>query len=126
MTLKFDFQQNEVSFFFFLSHLSALSCIAGVDQFGDILPFHKAFQVLEGVLLVLHQHIAEGLRQDGQVIIPPFLVAGVIARRVHRGHQMAHTSGNDEPVPLKTAVDPGCDTQGRYNTLCYTRFFSYN
>ena len=27
MTLKFDFQQNEVSFFFFLSHLSALSCI---------------------------------------------------------------------------------------------------
>ena len=29
MTLKFDFQQNEVSFFFFLSHLSALSCIGG-------------------------------------------------------------------------------------------------
>ena len=28
MTLKFDFQQNEVSFFFFLSHLSALSCIS--------------------------------------------------------------------------------------------------
>ena len=30
MTLKFDFQQNEVSFFFFLSHLSALSCIRGI------------------------------------------------------------------------------------------------
>jgi len=32
MTLKFDFQQNEVSFFFFLSHLSALSCIFDFDD----------------------------------------------------------------------------------------------
>lgn len=40
MTLKFDFQQNEVSFFFFLSHLSALSCICGTlnkdkEQFAE-------------------------------------------------------------------------------------------
>lgn len=34
MTLKFDFQQNEVSFFFFLSHLSALSCI-GWNYYGE-------------------------------------------------------------------------------------------
>ncbi len=27
MTLKFDFQRDEVSFFFSLSHLSALSCV---------------------------------------------------------------------------------------------------
>lgn len=30
MTLKFDFQRDEVSFFFSLSHLSALSCIASI------------------------------------------------------------------------------------------------
>lgn len=35
MTLKFDFQQNEVSFFFFLSHLSALSCIM-IDTEGNV------------------------------------------------------------------------------------------
>ena len=98
--------------------------VAGVDQLGDILPVHEALQVLEGVLLVLHQHIAEGLRQDGKVIIPPFLVAGVIARRIHRGHQMAHTPGNDEPIPLKTAVGPGCDAQGRRDGFCNTRFLA--
>ena len=41
MTLKFDFQQNEVSFFFFLSHLSALSCIVtgyADDSFISIEP----------------------------------------------------------------------------------------
>ena len=35
MTLKFDFQQNEVSFFFFLSHLSALSCICSTTLSVD-------------------------------------------------------------------------------------------
>ena len=100
------------------------SGVAGVDQLGDILPVHEALQVLEGVLLVLHQHIAEGLRQDGQIVIPPFLVAGVIARRIHRGHQMSHTPGNDEPIPLKTAVGPGCDTQGRRDGFCNTWFLA--
>ena len=32
MILKFDFQRDEVSFFFLLSHPTALSCIAGVDH----------------------------------------------------------------------------------------------
>ena len=33
MTLKFDFQRDEVSFFFSLSHLSALSCVfVGYDE----------------------------------------------------------------------------------------------
>lgn len=39
MTLKFDFQQNEVSFFFFLSHLSALSCIFAGDYVELKLPW---------------------------------------------------------------------------------------
>ena len=98
--------------------------VAGVDQLGDILPVHKAFQVLEGVLLVLRQHIAEGLRQDGKVVILPLLIAGVVPSRVHRGHQMPHAPGNDEPIPLKTAIGPGCDTQGRRNGFCNTRFLA--
>ena len=32
MTLKFDFQRDEVSFFFSLSHLSALSCVSATYQ----------------------------------------------------------------------------------------------
>ena len=98
--------------------------VAGVDQFGDILPVHKAFQILEGVLLVLRQHIAEGLRQDGKVIILPLFVAGVVPGRIHRGHQMPHAPGNDEPIPFKTAIGPGCDTQGRRDGFCNTRFLA--
>ena len=32
--------------------------------------------------------------------------------------------GNNEPVPLKTAVGPGCDTQGRRDGFCNTRFLA--
>ena len=104
--------------------LALPSGVAGVDQLRHIWALHEALQVVEGVLLALRQHIAEGLRQDGQVLIAPLLITRVISRRVHGGHQMAHTPGHDEPVPLKTAVGPGCDTQGRRDTLCYTRFFT--
>ena len=59
--------------------------------------------------------------REGELI---FRLAGVIARRIHRGHQMAHTPGNDEPIPLKTAVGPGCDAQGRRDGFCNTRFLA--
>lgn len=35
MTLKFDFQRDEVSFFFSLSHLSALSCVCSTTLSVD-------------------------------------------------------------------------------------------
>ena len=59
MTLKFDFQQNEVSFFFFLSHLSALSCIDRLHQVVQL--FVDLSQLLfqqkdRGVLLILDIH----------------------------------------------------------------------
>ena len=59
MTLKFDFQQNEVSFFFFLSHLSALSCIDGFHQVVQLLVYFPEllFQQRDrGILLILDIH----------------------------------------------------------------------
>ena len=98
--------------------------VAGVDQLRHIRALHEALQILEGVLFALRQHITEGLRQDGKVVILPLLVAGVIPGRVHRGHQMPHAPGNDEPIPFKTAIDPGCDTQGRRDGFCNTWFLT--
>ena len=98
--------------------------VAGVDQLGDVLSLHEVLQVLEGVLLALRQHIAEGLRQDGKVIILPFLITKVVPGCVHRGHQMPHAPGNDEPISFKTAIGPGCDTQGRRDGFCNTRFLT--
>ena len=98
--------------------------VAGVDQLGDVLSLHEALQVLEGVLLALRQHIAEGLRQDGKVVILPLLIGGVIPGYIHRGHQVSHTPGNDEPISFKTAIGPGCDTQGRCNGFRNTRFLT--
>ena len=37
---------------------------------------------------------------------------------------MSHTPGNDEPIPFKTAIGPGCDTQGRRTRFCNTRFLA--
>lgn len=48
MTLKFDFQQNEVSFFFFLSHLSALSCITYFVKEKKILTLEEAVNKMTG------------------------------------------------------------------------------
>ena len=56
MTLKFDFQQNEVSFFFFLSHLSALSCIYGADA-----EHSSALYVLSTLLSILTMPLMIGL-----------------------------------------------------------------
>ena len=39
-------------------------------------------------------------------------------------HQMPHAPGNDEPISFKTAIGPGCDTQGRRDSFCNTRFLA--
>ena len=44
--------------------------------------------------------------------------------RVRQPHQMPNTPGNQPATALKIAIGPGCDTQGRRDTLCYTRFFT--
>jgi len=98
--------------------------VAGVDKLRHIQALHEVLQILEGVLFALRQHITEGLWQDGKVVILPLLIGGVIPGCIHRGHQVSHTPGNDEPIPFKTAIGPGCDTQGRRNGFRNTRFLA--
>ena len=44
MILKFDFQRDEVSFSFFLSHPTALSCIRSTDHAVNIRAVHELLQ----------------------------------------------------------------------------------
>lgn len=96
MILKFDFQRDEVSFFFLLSHPTALPCITGVDDLRYVLPRHEALHIVQGRLLAGDGGVAEGLRQDGQILIPPFFEAFIIAARVQRGYQVPHTPGYEK------------------------------
>ena len=44
MILKFDFQRYEVSFFFLLSHPTALPCIRSTDHAVNIRAVHELLQ----------------------------------------------------------------------------------
>ena len=76
--------------------------------------------------LFFGHHIAEGVGQDGKVLIPPLLVAVIVGGRIRQPHQMPDAPGNEPVTVLKIAIGPGCDTQGRRADLGLPRFFGYN
>ena len=100
--------------------------VTGIDNRIHIRAVHQSTEIFKSILLTRRQHIAERLRQDGEVVIAPLLETLVITRRIHGGYQMPHTPGNDQAVSLKTAIGPGFSTQGRRDRFCYTRFFCDN
>ena len=98
--------------------------VAGVDQLRHIGALHQGTENVELGGLFLGHHIAEGGGQDGKVLIPPLLIAVIVGGRVRQPHQMPDAPGNEPAAAFKIAIGPGCDTQGRCDTLCYTRFFT--
>ena len=104
--------------------LTFASRVAGVDQLYHIGAFHQGTENVELGGLFLGHHITEGVGQDGKVLIPPLLIAVIVGGRVRQPHQMPDAPGNEPAAALKIAIGPGCDTQGRCDTLCYTRFFT--
>ena len=106
--------------------LTFTACITGVDNGIHVGTVHKAAEIVKSILLARCQYISERLREDGQIIITPLFIAFIVTGRIHGGHQMAHTPGNDQTVALIKAIGPGCCTQGRSDRFCYTRFFCDN
>ena len=104
--------------------LTLASRVAGVDQFRHIGALHQGTENVELGSLFLGHHIAEGGGQDGKVLIPPLLIAVIVGGRIRQPHQMPDAPGNEPAAAFKIAIGPGCDTQGRCDTLCYTRFFT--
>ena len=81
--------------------------VAGVDDLRYVLPRHEALHIVQSRLLAGDGGVAEGLRQDGQILIAPFFEALVIAARVQRGYQVPHAPGNDQAAALIKAIGPG-------------------
>ena len=102
------------------------SRVTGIDHRIHIRAAHQGAEVFKGVLLARRQHIAEGFRQDRQVVIAPLLITGVISGRVHRRYQVSHTPGHKKAVPLIKAIGPGFCTQGRRHAFCNARFLTDN
>ena len=81
--------------------------ITGIDDGIHIGAVHQGTEIFKSVLLARRQHITERLRQNGEIIIAPFLETLVIAARIHRGYQVPHTPGYEKAVALIKAIGPG-------------------
>jgi len=81
--------------------------VTGIDNGIHIGAVHQGTEIFKGVLFAGCQHIAERLRQNGKIVIAPFLETLVIAARIHRGYQVSHTPGHKKAVALIKAIGPG-------------------
>ena len=78
MILKFDFQRDEVSFFFLLSHPTVLPCIATIHDAVHIRAVHQLLQNAKLLFGGRRHQILPLLRQDGQVCDAPLNVLGIV------------------------------------------------
>ena len=78
MIFGFDFQRDEVSFSFLLSHPTALSCIRCTDDTVHIRAVHQLLQDAKLLFGAGRHQILPLLRQDGQVCDAPLDVLGVV------------------------------------------------
>ena len=104
MILKFDFQRDEVSFFFLLSHPTALSCIATVHDAVYIRALHQLLQDAKLFFGAGRHQILPLLRQDGQIGDAPLDVFGIVNIGRSQFHQMTDTPTDEIAVALKVAI----------------------
>ena len=81
--------------------------ITGIDDGIHIGAVHQGAEIFKSVLLAWCQHIAERLRQNGKIVIAPFLETLVIAARIHRGYQVSNAPGYKKAAALIKAIGPG-------------------
>lgn len=104
MISKFDFQRDEVSFFFLLSHLTALPCIRCADDAINIWAVHQIFQNAKLLLSGGGHEILPLLRQDGQIGNAPLDILLAVGIRRCKLHQMANAPAYQIAVALQMTV----------------------
>ena len=126
MILKFDFQRYEVSFFFLLSHPTALPCIATVHDAVHIRAVHELLQDAKLFLGRRRHQILPPFRQDGQICNAPLDVFGIV--NIGRGqlYQMTDTPTDEIAVALKIAVLTAGGTEDFSVSHGNGRFFCYD
>ena len=104
MIFGFDFQRDEVSFSFLLSHPTALSCIRCTDDTVHIRAVHELLQNAKLLFGGRRHEVLPLLRQDGQVGNAPLGVLGIVDIGWGKLHQMTNTPADKIAVPFKVAV----------------------
>ena len=104
MIFGFDFQRDEVSFSFLLSHPTALSCIATVHDAIHIRAVHKFLQDAKLLLGGRRHQILPLLRQDGQICNAPFDVLGIVDIGWSQFYQVPHAPAYQIAVTLQITV----------------------
>ena len=104
MIIKFNFQRDEVSFFFLLSHLTALPCIATVHNAVYVRAVHQFLQDTKLFFGGRRHQILPLLRQDGQICDTPLDVFGIVDVGRCQFHQVPHAPAYQIAVALKVAV----------------------
>ena len=132
MILKFDFQRDEVSFFFLLSHPTALSCIRSTDHAVHIRAVHQLLQDAKLFFGAGRHQILPLLRQDGQICDAPLGVLFVIDIGRSKFHQMTNAPAYQIAVTLQITVFAVGRTEdfgighGNGRFLCYDQFCDKN
>ena len=104
MILRFDFQRDEVSFFFSLSHLSALSCVRSADHALHIRAVHQFLQDAKLLFGGRRHQILPLLRQNGQICDTPLDVFGIVDIGRCQFHQMTNAPAYQIAVTLQITV----------------------
>ena len=126
MILKFDFQRDEVSFFFLLSHPTALSCIATVHNAVYVRAVHKFLQDAKLLFGGRRHQILPLLRQDGQVCNAPLDVFGIVDIGRCQLYQMTHAPAYQITVALKVSILTFGGTENLGVGHGYGRFFRHD
>ena len=102
--LEFDFQRDEVSFFFLLSHLTTLSCIRSADDAIHIRAVHQLLQNAKLLFGGRRHQILPLLRQDGQVGNAPLDELFIVDIGWSQFYQVPHAPADEIAVALKVAI----------------------
>ena len=87
--------------------LTFTSGVTGIDNGIHVGAVHQGTEIFKSILFARCQHIAERFRQNGKIVIAPFLETFVIAASIHRGYQMSHAPGHKKAVAFIKAIGPG-------------------
>ena len=98
--------------------------VAGVDYLGHVLPPQQGPQHVKLIPLVLGDGEAPGLRQNGQVIIAPLGVVGVVGGGVRQPGQMPQAPGHQPTAALQVTVFAGSGPQHDGQGLGHRGLFS--
>ena len=125
MIFGFDFQRDEVSFSFLLSHPTALSCIRSTDHAVNIRAVHELLQDAKLLFGAGRHQILPLFRQDGQICNAPLNILGIVDIRRCKLYQMTNAPAYQIAVALQITVltasrtEDFCVGHGHRGLFCY-------